>query len=197
MTMGLLGRPQVNQYPKEIASMEFQEKEIIDRIHDGDIDAFEILFKQYQKRLFQFIWHIVRSPEAADDILQNVFLKIWQGRKTWRLEASLSSYLFRSARNAAFNYLRDNKSNHLLPLDDSQPDTSDPEQVYTESEVNDRVKLCIDSLPPKCKSVFLMSRYEDLKYKQISDILEISIKTVENQMGRALRLLRECLKSFI
>ena len=90
--------------------MTISEQELISRIKAGDTNAFTFLFGQYHRDLFRFAWHLVRSSEVAQDLLQNVFLKILQNRTEWHPKGSLKSYLYRAAKNAALNHLRDEKT---------------------------------------------------------------------------------------
>ncbi len=173
------------------------EEQIVLQIRDGDEVAFGRLFEEYQPRLFRFIWHMVRSEAAANDLVQNIFLKIWRGRQRWRPGNSLQGYLYRAAKNSALNYLRDSKSDRREEITEKHMAVGDPATDLEEKETSRAIQECIDALPPGCRSVFVMSRYEESKYKEIAETLEISIKTVETQMGRALRRLRGCLQSFL
>jgi len=170
---------------------------LIARIQQGDAEAFESLFHQYQPALFRFLWHFLRSEEAANDLIQNIFLKIWQNRATWKPGKSVSAYLYRAAKNAALNYIRDTKADRFQPVSENTLSEEQPDRNLEEQETLASVQKCIDALPDGCRAVFIMSRYEDAKYREISEALQISIKTVENQMGRALRLLRQCLKRLL
>jgi len=177
--------------------MNQDDQQLIQEIREGHHDAFEALFKRHQVGLHRFAWHLTRSPEAAEDLLQTVFLKIWRNRQDWRPKGSLSSYLHRAIKNAALNYLRQQNwgDERKQALPDSHDPSASPERIYDEQESLRLIQAAVDSLPQGCRTVFILSRYENKKYGEIAEILEISVKTVENQMGRALRLLREKLMS--
>ncbi len=179
--------------------MNQDEQRLIQQICDGQPEAFEALFRLHHPGLHRFAWHLTRSPEAAEDILQTVFLKIWRNRKDWQPKGSLSSYLYRATKNAALNFLRhraaiDGDWQSFSELDDP---SASPEQIYDQQETLRIIQTAVDSLPEGCRTVFILSRYENKKYAEIAEILKISVKTVENQMGRALKLLREQLSPLI
>lgn len=166
------------------------EERHIQRIRSGDAQAFKDMFNQYQPKLFRFVWHLVRSVEASEDLVQNVFLRIWHHRQHLPETTSLSAYLYRAARNSALNYLRDEKTTVPHNPNIAALDSEGPDRQYQLGELDSLIRRAIDALPEGCRTVFILSRYHDLKYKEIADVLQVSVKTVENQMGRALRLLR-------
>jgi RNA polymerase sigma-70 factor (ECF subfamily) len=173
--------------------MNQNEQQLIQQIRAGHHNAFESLFRQYQSALHRFAWHLTHSSAAADDIIQTVFLKIWRNRGDWQPRGSISSYLYRATKNAALNYLRQlDKSDGRSPqsIDASDP-TAAVDAIYEDKETLRLIQSAVDSLPEGCRAVFILSRYENKKYAEIAEVLEISVKTVENQMGRALRILRE------
>jgi RNA polymerase sigma-70 factor (ECF subfamily) len=173
--------------------MSQDEQLLIRQVRDGQAAAFEEIFNRYHAALHRFAWHLTRSPEAAADVLQTVFLKIWRNRRDWQPKGSLSAYLFRATKNAALNYLRQpgSRDGRLQTLADSDELSVSPEKIYDDEETLRAIRAAVDSLPEGCRTVFILSRYENKKYNEIAAILEISVKTVENQMGRALRLLRD------
>jgi len=170
------------------------EARLVKLVQAGDEGAFERLFTEFQPKLFRFLWHMLRSEEAANDLIQNIFLKVWKNRATWQPGASISSYLYRAAKNAALNYQRDLKSGRFEDITDHRDSGERTSALAEKNEMQQMIKKCVDALPAGCRSVFILSRYEDSKYREIAEKLDISPKTVENQMGRALRLLRECLR---
>jgi len=167
---------------------------LVKLVQRGDEGAFEQIFIEFQPKLFRFLWHMLQSEEAANDLIQNIFLKIWKNRHSWQPGASISSYLYRAAKNAALNYQRDLQKGRFEEITDKQESGERTSALAENNEMQERIKKCIDALPAGCRSVFVLSRYEDSKYREIAEKLDISPRTVENQMGRALRLLRECLR---
>jgi RNA polymerase sigma-70 factor (ECF subfamily) len=159
----------------------------------------EVLFKTQHKRLCNLAYKVVRDKDAAKDIVQDVFLKVWRNREKLERTDAIEGYLLRATSYTALNHLRDNKKlirlgdemelNHLSTSQDSN------EIAYTEFEM--KVQEAINRLPPKCKVIYLLSREEEMKYAQIAEALDLSIKTVENQMSIALHKIREDLRPFL
>lgn len=158
----------------------------------------ELLFKQYYSPLCRTVNRIVNDTDAAEDLVQDVFMKVWNNRQTLEINYSFKSYLYRSAINSALNYLEKNKKK--TALEDSAysmpAGTEADDQLHFE-EVQQRVKEATEALPPACKTIFVLSRHENMSYKEIAEALQISPKTVENQMGKALKHFREYLNVYI
>jgi RNA polymerase sigma-70 factor (ECF subfamily) len=165
-----------------------------------DKNGFEILFRTHFKGLTFFALEYVKDYEAAREIVQEVFVNVWEKRKSVDLEKSPKSYLSTSVRNRCLNYLRDRKkySPDILEMESIG---SDEEYIELDELIGDELKNKIDKatgeLPDKCREIFLLSRIENKKYKEIADELNISVKTVEAQMSKALKLMREKLADFI
>lgn len=156
---------------------------------EKEID-FKKLYYQIQPALVGFAVSYVKEKEIAEEIVNNVFLKIWE--KWNKIEhQSLKSYLFQSVKNTCYNHLRDEKK-HLKKddLEITKEIVFHPNDKFAFLETSQKVATLIDHLPPKCKQVFLLSRMGEMKNKQIAELLNISEKTVENQMTKALKFLR-------
>jgi RNA polymerase sigma-70 factor, ECF subfamily len=142
----------------------------------------------------------VKDSDAAKDIVQEVFLNLWQKKESIDLSRPVRSYLTSSVRNKCLNYLRDNKK-FTDTIFESEDIAGDPFEKQhdrlIEEELKKKIKASIDELPAKCREVFIMSRYERLKYSEIAERLQISVKTVETQMSKALQHLRIRLAEFI
>jgi RNA polymerase sigma-70 factor (ECF subfamily) len=162
-------------------------------------NEFESLFKLYFKPLCGFSKGFVYDADAAHEIVQNVFVNLWQKRDALDLNQSIKSYLYTSVRNRSLNYLRDHKKFRSSILDDelSHYEASPSAFSIEQDDLQALIDQSIASLPEKCREVFELSRFEGLKYQEIADKLQISIKTVENQMGKALKVLREDLKDYV
>ena len=137
---------------------------------------------------------MVKDEVIAEDIVQEVILKYLKKENSISIKVKLSTYLHRAVTNQAIDYLRKEKRVVKLPIEDQQ--LAEEETVKTEEQeyLERRVKLALAELPEKCKEVFIMAKIQDMKYKEIAEELGISIKTVENQMGKAFKMLREKLK---
>lgn len=138
---------------------------------------------------------VVRDRDEAIDIVQNLFTSIWEKRESLQIEGSTKSYLLRSTHNACLNYIKHEKVKQAhIDHDMHVLSEAESRDVLEEQELQQKAMATLKQLPTQCRKVFLMSRLQGKKYQQIADELDISIKTVENQMGKALRIMREGLK---
>jgi RNA polymerase sigma-70 factor, ECF subfamily len=155
---------------------------------------FEALFRAEYKGMLLFCIHYVKEEEAAKEIVQEAFINLWEKRESIDPGREVKSYLSASVRNRSLNYLRDNKrySGTLLSLGGMLPDLATEDHSPIEMrELRVQVHRAIEELPEKCREVFMLNRFEQMKYKQIADHLQISVKTVETQMSKALVHLRK------
>ena len=168
----------------------------------GQLDerTLESLFREHFTGLCQFAIGYIRDDEAAKEIVQDAFVNLWEKRHTIDLSKPVKSYLSTSVRNKCLNYLRDHKkfSSGLLALENLSNDAmfDQPDQLV-ESDLRGQIILAIDELPKKCREIFKMSRYHNLKYQQIADHLQISVKTVETQISKALQHMRLRLAEYL
>ena len=163
-------------------------------------EVVEELFKENHRYLFSVAFNFIKDKEAARDIVQDVFLKLWKRRSQIDFKKGIRSYLFKAISNASLNYLEKNRSKasalqEILRTQD--PTTSEDVHSASFKELEVRVRIAIDRLPPKCKMIFLLSRQEGMKYREIAEQLNLSVKTVENQLGIALEKLRWDLRPFL
>ncbi|HOY32403.1 MAG TPA: RNA polymerase sigma-70 factor [Bacteroidales bacterium] len=162
--------------------------------------AFEKLFRAHFKGLCFFAQRYVKDLEAAREIVQEVFVLLWEKRSTIDPEKSVKSYLGTSVYNRCLNYLRDNKkfkkdlliAEHLFT--ESYAETSD---FVVADEISRAIDTAVAELPEKCREIFIMNRFGQMKYQEIANKLQISIKTVEAQMSKALQHMRIRLHDFI
>ena len=161
-------------------------------------EKVEILFRKYYAGLCKSLYKILRDATLAEDIVQEVFLKVWEVRETLKMEDAIQSYLYRSCYNAALNFLKQQKKNTDLDNLETTITASDSAERHLNfQETEAEIQKAIDALPPKTKVVFSLSRFEELSYKEIADRLDISLKSVEKHMGIALQRLRENLKEYL
>src|SRR5690606_32912218 len=160
-------------------------------------EEFEKLFRLHHKPLRNLAFNLVRDRDVANDVVQEVFVKLWQNRDKVEFGDQIKHYLFKATSHTALNHLRTSKRNvsvegeHLMHLHAPGGD-----EALHYNEFAAKVREAIDKLPPRCKMIYLLSRHEGLKYQEIADTLDISLKTVENQMGIALEKLREELNPY-
>ncbi len=154
--------------------------------------ALHSMYQKYYSMLCFQVMSILKDRSISEDIVQEVFFEVWKKREELTVLQSIEGYLKRSCRNRTLNYIRDN---HIKWEDEStladQEDTGFTfEQYHSAEELNIKINEVIAELPDKCGVVFSLSRFEDMSYAEIAKELSISIKTVENQISKALRILR-------
>jgi len=173
-----------------------KEEDIVD-LFNGDFDKrVGDLFHAHYASLCRKAYRIVNNKQIAEDIVQDVFFKLWERRKEINIRTSLAAYLKRMAFNESISFLRKNKD--LLEFSDEIElieNVDEAEKEIDKKELKVIINSAIEKLPPKCKTIFLLSRIEELTYKQIAEQLDISLKTVENHMGKALKILRGSIKN--
>ena len=166
-------------------------KDIQDRIAlQNDEQAYKDLFHHYYPSLYQFALSIVKTGQVAEEVVSDVFLHIWQKRAALTRILNLKLYLFTSTKNTSLNYLRQQKRDTLLSDDYRVQLRSvyfDPEQLLITAEMINRIQLAIHQLPPRCQLIFKLVKEDGLRHKEVAELLNLSLKTVENQMTLALR----------
>ena len=165
----------------------------------NDTRQLEALFKAHYADLCRTAYRLLKDEDAAEDIVQEVFLKLWNQKDELVINTSPKAYLARAVSNASLNYLERHKRQvNMEPEDFSaiMHVASEVEDGLHYQELENSVSEAIDALPPRCKAVYVLSRYEDKSYKEIAEDLDISVKTVENQMGKALKDIRSYLTRF-
>lgn len=181
-----------------------RDRDWIARIQAGDAEAFESMVRAYANPLYGYAYNLVRVSDVAEEIVQDLFLRIWSQRETWDVQRSLLSYCFQATRNRALDYLRHARVERRFrerSMRDEDASTlcarsAPTDELVRVGELSETIDQAIAALPQRCREVFMLSREHQLTYRQIADILQISIKTVEVHMGRALATLRAALSSW-
>lgn len=160
---------------------------------------FENAFKEHYKGLHAYANTMLKDSEMAEEMVQNVFYKLWKSKDSVQVNQSIASYLYRAVYNECLNYLKHLKvrsayQSHMVRSVDHINNAADRLRL---KELEQHLDDAMKALPEQCRTIFQMSRYEELKYIEIAGKLGISVKTVENQMGKALSLLREQLHDFL
>ncbi|MBS1664953.1 MAG: RNA polymerase sigma-70 factor [Bacteroidetes bacterium] len=180
--------------------MEWDDIHHLRLLKDRDETAFEALFKHYFKRLRQYAYTFVQDQELAEDIVQNVFFRLWEKIEVLNFSDSIAAYLYRAIYNESLNHLKHIKvkRNYQSYLHRRLKNESDNAQKKLHlDQLEQRLREAINDLPEQCRTIFQLSRFEELRYREIGLRLGISVKTVENQMGKALKVLRARLVDFL
>ncbi len=167
-------------------------------VHDGDYIAYRDLFNCYYYTLCTYSMRVVVFREVAEEVVSDVFVKLWKNREQIEVHTSFEAYIYRSVRNQSLDYLklklhrvRKRETLESIQWNPAYADHHTPAEEVLFNEFFDRVEGHINDLPRQCQLIFRMSREQGLRYREIAEQLKISIKTVETQMGRALKVLRE------
>jgi len=158
---------------------------------------FRLVFEEYYNTLCNYAYAFIRDKDTCEDIVQEIFLRIWEKKRDIVLSVSIRYYLFTAVRNNCLTYLKLEKKAARVSVENEDLLVEIPELEKDPDQASDylsQVTKAIALLPPKCKDVFLMSRFNNYSYKEIAEILGISVKTVENQIGKALKILRDFVK---
>jgi len=174
------------------------ERVLFENMKKGHIKSFEKLFHQYYGYLCSFAERFTNDHDSAEEIVQDFFVRLWEKRLQLNIDSSVKSYFFRSVKNLCLNYIQHQKITEKhqinLRLENNIKETYD--DIYIESELAEKIKKSILSLPEKRREIFRLSREEGLKYRDIAKKLNISVKTVETQMSLAIKSLRDKLKDY-
>lgn len=167
---------------------------LIAAIGKDDYTSYNKLFVRYYSRLCYYVYRMLMDKEDAEDVVQELFLTLWNNRKKIEINENVSGYLYRMAKNMALNHIR-SETNYRSVLENREEPLSYYEENQLESE-EFRIALndCINRLPDRCKEVLLLHRVKGLKQKEIADQLSISVKTIKNQIHSSLQRLKKCLE---
>ncbi|MEQ8242912.1 RNA polymerase sigma-70 factor [Fulvivirga sp.] len=175
-------------------------QEIALKIRSGDKHAFEVLFRHSYGTMCGYAKKYIADTDEAEGIVQDVFVNFWERRDAIEISDSIEAYLYRSVRNSCLNQLKHSQvkakyaMEQVLAYKNTDAVTTD---TLEDLELQQKIDACIDSLPIERRKIFKLSREDGLKYKEIANELNISIKTVENQMGKALKHLRTHLAEYL
>ncbi len=176
------------------------ERKLIIRLSEGDETAFEILFRHYYPGLVIYASKFVQDRTEAEEIVQEFFIRLWEKHHKVKSSSTLKSYVFQSVKNSSLNYIRDKKVS--LPIIEELVQKSNSELIfnqdlYVASELQRKIESAVNNLPEKCREVFLMSRFRNMKNDEIAQELNISKRTVETHISNAIKVLKTELKDFL
>jgi RNA polymerase sigma-70 factor, ECF subfamily len=176
------------------------EQQVLVTLKEGSESAFEMLFRTYYRPLCQYAYSFLNDRDEAEEVVQAAFINIWDKREHMEIQSSLKAYLYRIVRNSCLNVIKHEKvkkqhvAHEMVHAESMHESVS---QSVISSELEERIATAMKTLPEQCRLVFQLSRFEELKYAEIADQLNISVKTVENQIGKALKIMREQLKDYL
>ncbi|SMO71202.1 RNA polymerase sigma factor [Fodinibius sediminis] len=178
------------------------DKTLVEQIRNSNKEAFEKLFRRYYSGLHRFLWGYVQNSQVAEDMVQEVFVRVWENRGELNPNEKVKNYLYKVGRNLAIDHSRhkkivrewekEKKALHSYSSDKKRVD----EKLHNKFMLKE-VKKAIEELPSRRRLVFILSRYEGMTYKEIAKELDISVNTVDTQICRALQTLRDKFSSFL
>lgn len=180
--------------------MNLPDTQLLEALAKGDMTVFEMSFRTYYQPLCSYAYTYLQDREEAEEIVQNTFMSLWEKRETMNIRTALKPYLYAMVRNACLNVLKHRKVRQVHAVETLNTGTETHDSINEEihsAELQKQIQKAISKLPEQCRLVFKLSRFEELKYAEIAEQLGISVKTVENHMGKALKIMREELQDYL
>lgn len=175
---------------------------LLRRLTSGDEQAIDFLFKKYYAEMLRLSYTVLKDREAGKDIIQDIFINIWEKRESLHFSKPIKAYLFRSVINRSLNYLRDQGKTLILPIDKMKESShassaGASSEKLEEQEMEHLILRLINELPPQCRLAFELSRNQQMSYKEVAGYMGISVKAVEKHMAKALKQLRKGLEAYL
>jgi RNA polymerase sigma-70 factor (ECF subfamily) len=202
------GRPEGSRAQADWSAM--SDAEIMLRVREGDDSGFDLLIQKYHKPIIHFMFRMVHNQAVAEELAQEVFLRVYRSRHTYRAEARFTTWLYRIATNLGVNHARDTKHERAAqnvyldqpdPETGTTPDVADPGATVEQELVRDErmraIRQHVMALPERQRTAVLMHKYQGLDYKQIGEVLKLSESATKSLLFRAYQTLRERLKDFV
>ena len=185
-----------------IRPLHMDDKTIAERLQAGDQMVFEWLFTSKYAQLCFYATTLLGDTAAAEEIVSETYAGVWDKKEQLQFTGSVVSYLFSTVHNKCINHIKRSKiitayKTHLLQHKSSFNPEDIPDHIYNEKTIQTEIRKAIENLPDKCREIFYLSRFENKKYREIADLLDLSPKTVENQISIALEKLRKSLKHLL
>ncbi len=168
-------------------------------LHQHTEIAFEQVFKEHYKRLHGYAFTLLKDEDEAEEVVQNMFVKLWERKEQLHTLQSIPAYLYRSVYNDCMNVMKHEKvkARHQQFVKGTNTEAEGGHNAAALRELEQKLGSALAELPEQCRTIFQMSRFEELKYREIADKLGLSVKTIENQMGKALKLMRQKLADYL
>jgi RNA polymerase sigma-70 factor (ECF subfamily) len=180
--------------------MQVSDSAVITAIQQGDERTFEKVFREYYEKLSHYAYSFLKDMDEAEEMVQGIFHYYWEKRESLEITTSLKSYLYKMVYNRCLNVKKHEKvkaEHQRHTIVDFRQSPSYASDIAERQELEKQIDKAIESLPEQCRIIFKMSRFDELKYSEIAEQLGISPKTVENQMGKALKVLRQQLIEYL
>lgn len=186
--------------------MDKNEQQLFERLRNDDEAAFRVIYNNYSSRLYYFVLEFIPLKDAAENIVQDTFVTLWNRRKELKDNTNLASYLFTGAKNNALYRLRDKKYRQKLfsdAVDASEMNLNTDALITVDTsalafqEIEQIIQETLNSLPPQCRKVFELSRFREMKNKEIAEELNISVRTVEGHMSKGIKTFKIALKDYL
>lgn len=191
----------IQQKSNYMTKHNFDDDYLLQLLQTDETKAIEIIFKTYHASLCLTAHRLLQSKDVSKDVVQEVFMKFWTKRENIQINTSLKAYLHRAVVNTSLNYLQKNRRNPTDDLNTVEAHISShkntAEDYLQAAQLTSDIDAALSTLPPKCRTVFILSRYEYMTYKQIAEELQISVNTVENHISKALKILKEQLQQYL
>lgn len=178
---------------------ELDNEQLIPLLLSGDVATFKDVYQHFLRPLHVYAITMLKDEDVAKGMVQNIFLKLWERKSTLSFSGSIQAYLYGAVYHECLNYLRHEKvkvnhQDHILYTMNNKNEAGSGMELL---DLGEKLQQALNELPERCRTIFQLSRFEELKYQEIANELDISIKTVEAQMGKALRILRVKLVDFL
>lgn len=174
-----------------------EDTQLVLRLRQGDIKAFELIFSRYKEKLYFFVLGYVHSPEETEEIIQNLFIALWENRSNLNEAQSLKCYLYKAVTNKVYNYFKHEavQKKYVEHMVNQTCDDEDQSLQYLYyNDLKGTLKSLVESLPAKQQMIFRLSRNQGLSHQEIADHLGLSVRSIENQVYRALKCIKENLR---
>ena len=190
------------KYPQCYMASENQilKQDILIRLKKGDESALSLLYDLYWEQLFIAAYNLLKDRGACEDIIQEIYISLWNRRESLQIKSTIKSYLYSAVVYKTYDHFRRNSKMRKVELKeefDKRIHSATPESNLIYNELVEFFETSIDTLPEKCKEIFLLNKYEGYQHKEIAEFLGLSPKTVENQIGKAYIILKRLLKIYI
>jgi RNA polymerase sigma-70 factor (family 1) len=180
----------------QVDMQKLSDDDLVEGLHAGNVIFFEAIYSRYASKLYAAAYNILRNKEVCEDLIQELFIDLWTKRNQL-LISKLNAYLYTSVRNKSLMVLRSGRITLDLEVISMLVDDYATDDLVIQNEIKESLEREVSALPPKCREIFVLSRKEQLSHKEIGSLLNISVKTVENQINTALKRLKASMVDFL